>query len=244
MLVYYHGSMKRNSTYAQHFLRSPRLVHELIGHSDIKRTDIVFDLGAGSGVITSALAARASRVVAVENEPNAVQKLQENMRIYDNVTVLKKDILAVEFPDHSFKVFANIPFHLSSEVVRTLTSLVHQPASIYLVVQRQFARKLLPTHAGFSSQLGMLIGPWWTVRIRRPLLRRDFTPPPAVDTVLLEIKPHPHPLILPAKRSRYERFVKRAFTDLRFYEKYLKKSCKPSSLTLDEWVRAFKMFND
>lgn len=231
--------MKRRHEFSQHFLRSPKLVHELIGHTDIKRTDVVYDLGAGSGVISSVLAKRAGQVVAVEYEPQTVRKLRDNLRRYENVTAVEGDIMQLNFPTAAYKIFANIPFHISSPLVRRLTTLPSPPQSTYLIVQRQFARKLLPEHPGFSSQLGMMIAPWFSVRIRRPLRRTDFWPHPNVDTVLMELKPRSEPLLDLADRVAYERFVQRAFTDPAFFATLKTRATKASELTGKTWVALF-----
>lgn len=232
--------MKRLHTYSQHFLRSPRLVHELIGHSNIKKRDLVLDLGAGSGVISSVLSKRAGRVIAVENEPMTAKKLRANMARFANVTVIEGDIMQVVLPSEPYKVFANIPFYLSSGLVSHLTHATNPPSSIYLIVQKQFARKLLPDHDGFSSQLGMMIGPWWHVRIRRPLKKTDFWPFPAVDTVLVEIKQRNVPLLPLAQRSVYEAFVERCFTDPTYYRDVSGNQGKPSGHVLDDWVKLYR----
>ena len=102
--------MSRSHLHAQHFLRSPRLVAELIGHSNIRKNDTVYDLGAGSGVITTALARRCKQVIAVEIEPSALKSLRQNISSLDNVTVIEKDILQLDPPDQPYKIFSNIPF--------------------------------------------------------------------------------------------------------------------------------------
>jgi len=231
--------MKRLDTYSQHFLRSPRLVAELIGHSDIKKRDVVYDIGAGSGVISSVLAHRAARVVAVELEPQTAAKLRENMARFDNVTVIEGDGLEVLFPQGSYKIFANIPFHLSSPLVRHLLGLKNPPASLYLIVQKQFAKKLLPSNAGFSSQLGMMVGPWFAAKIKRPLRKTDFWPFPNVDTVLLEIKHRSEPLLPVRDRVAYEAFIEKHFTDPKYFHTMTGRIEKPSALQLSDWVELF-----
>ena len=197
------------ATHSQHFLRNPRLIAELIGHSNIRRGDLVIDIGAGSGAITVVLARRCRQVLAYENEPGALNKLQQNMRRHKNVKVIAQDFLQAKLPDEPYKVFANIPFHLSADIVRKLTNNdeTHTPQAIYLIVQKQFAQKIVPSDRHFTSQLGAQLAPWWQTRIRRPLRRTDFTPPPAVDTVLLELKPRPEPL-LPTLERDILRFAK------------------------------------
>ena len=76
---------RRVATHGQHFLRGSRLIGELVGHSNIRRCDTVIDVGAGSGAISAVLARRAARVVAYENEPQALILLRRNMARYSNV---------------------------------------------------------------------------------------------------------------------------------------------------------------
>lgn len=209
--------MKRLDTYAQHFLRSPRLVAELVGHSNIRRNDLVYDLGAGSGVITSVLARRAREVIAVETEPHALEKLRQNVGSSENVSIINSDILALALPEIPYKVFANIPFSLSSQVVQKLSFSQHPPKATYLIVQKQFANKLLADTNHFTSQLGAQLTPFYTVRIRKPLHKTDFTPPPGVDTVLLEIKPRPEPHIDVSDMASYREFIEAIYTNQKFY---------------------------
>ena len=110
--------MKRQvQKYAQHFLRRPALIAELIGHSSIRKRDTVLDIGAGSGAISAVLARRCRRVIAYENELRALEILRRNMARYDNVTIVAEDFLSADLPSESYKVFANIPFHLSSKII-------------------------------------------------------------------------------------------------------------------------------
>lgn len=237
------------ATHSQHFLRNPRLIAELIGHSNIRRGDLVIDIGAGSGAITAVLARRCRQVLAYENEPGILNKLQQNMRRHKNVKVIAQDFLLAKLPDEPYKVFANIPFHLSADIVRKLTNNdeTHTPQAIYLIVQKQFAQKIVPSDWHFTSKLGTQLAPWWQTRIRRPLRRTDFTPPPAVDTVLLELKPRPEPLLPTLERDEYQSFVAKCYASQKVFatipraEAGINPERKPSELTPEEWVRLYSM---
>lgn len=236
--------MARHHTYAQHFLRSPRLVAELVGHSNIRKNDTVYDLGAGSGVIASVLAGRCKQVVAVEVEPMALQTLRNNLGHVDNVTILEQDITTLPLPVTPYKVFSNIPFNLSAPIVRKLAEAANPPKSIYLIAQKQFARKLVPGNDHFTSQLSAEIAPWFTVRIRKPLRKTDFTPPPAVDTVLLEIKPREEPLVSKIHTTDYRQFIARCFTNQTYFaslEKPFSPELRPSQLTFEQWLILYKL---
>ena len=173
---------------SQHFLRSPKLAGFLIGHSNIKKRDVVIDIGAGSGVITSALARRCKQVIAVEPDTETAALLRKNTKRYDNVVIVEKDFLEIELPDGPYKIFANPPFHLSSAILHKLDEAKNPPDAIYLILQKQFALKLLNNDRHYTSQLGKQLYIQYAPRIRLPLRPNYFTPPPAVPTVLLELK--------------------------------------------------------
>jgi 23S rRNA (adenine-N6)-dimethyltransferase len=112
-----------------------------------------------------------------------------------------------------------------------------------LIVQKQFAQKMIVTGDHFHGALGMMIAPWWTTRIRRPLRRTDFTPPPAVDTVLLEIKQREEPLLPRESMQDYMKFVEHCFAEPKFYGKTIApKLVKPSQLSLEQWVDIFRAY--
>ena len=194
----------RNFRLDQNFLRSPKLALFLIGHSNIKKRDLVIDIGAGSGVITSALARRCKKVIAVEKDAETAKRLRENLvkQNITNVEVFEGDFREMKLPDEPYKVFANPPFSLSAEVFYKLLNLENldgkickkegeaprRPEAIYLILQKQLALKLIITERHYTSQLGRLLSDDYATRIRLPLKPTDFTPPPKVPTVLFEAK--------------------------------------------------------
>ena len=171
------------------------------------------------------------------------------MRRHKNVKVIAQDFLRAKLPDEPYKVFANIPFHLSADIVRKLTNNdeTHTPQAIYLIVQKQFAQKIVPSDRHFTSQLGTQLAPWWQTRICRPLRRTDFTPPPAVDTVLLELKPRPEPLLPTLERDEYQSLVAKCYASQKVFaavpraKASINPERKPSELTPEEWVRLYSM---
>lgn len=235
--------MKRLDSHSQNFLRSPRLVKELIGHSSIKKSDTVIDIGAGSGIISAALATRCHYVIAYEADHRMVRKLHENLAKNDNVKIIEKDFLKADLSEKTYKVFANIPFHLSSPILKKLTESTNRPTAIYLIVQKQFAKKLCIDADGFTSTLGAQIAPLYIAKIRRPLRRTDFWPHPAVDTVLLELKIRDTPLIPEEKLGDYRAFTAECFADPTAFAKAWNNTTplkKPSQLSTAEWQELFR----
>ncbi|USN96894.1 MAG: rRNA adenine N(6)-methyltransferase family protein [Candidatus Nomurabacteria bacterium] len=237
--------MKRIAHKSQYFLRSPRRMKEMIGHSNIKSSDTVYDIGAGSGVISSILATRSSQVIAYENDSRIVAKLRENVGQFSNVTVIEQDFLKSDLPNTPYKVFSNIPFHLSSPILRKLTESDNRPTAIYLIVQKQFAHKLLIDDERFTGLLGAQIAPLYTTRIRMRLERTDYWPHPAVDTVLIELLLRDEPLIVPDRMPAYRQFTAHCYEAPKIFAKMpqsavgITSGTKPSQLTLDQWVALF-----
>ena len=195
----------------QHFLKSPKFALMLIGHSNIRKNDTVVEIGAGSGVITTALSKRCKVVYAIEPDHETAEKLRANLKRFgaENVIVIEKDFRDIAFPEEPYKVFCNPPFRFSSEIFYKLLNLENQdgkiiekslnknalknaahlkPKSIYLILQKNLALKLINTDRHYTSQLGQILIKYYDTKIRLPLKKTDFTPPPAVDTVLFEAK--------------------------------------------------------
>lgn len=239
--------MKRLASYSQNFLRSPKLVASLIARSTLTKDDVVYDLGAGSGVITSELAKKVRRVIAVEYDTRIIETLRANMAKYPNVEVQEGNVLTIKFPKTPYKIFANIPFHLSSPIVQSFINSPTAPAAVYLIVQRQFGRKLVAsdtTH--FTSQLGMIIGAEYKVKIIKSLQRTDFWPHPAVDTVCIELMKRPVPLVPPARLNAYKKYTIDCFSDPKKLAKLplgtigQTPGISPSRLSLDQWILLFQ----
>lgn len=239
--------MKRLANHSQYFLRSPRLIKELAGHSTLKKTDTVYDIGAGSGVISSVLASRVARVVAYENDPRVAKKLRENTEKFPNVTIVEQDFLLTDLPANPYKVFANIPFHLSSPILKKLTESKNRPTAIYLVVQKQFGNKLLIDNERFTGLLGAQVAPLYTARIRKRLRKTDFWPHPAVDTVFIELLLRDESLIDERSLAKYRNFVADCYADPKIFAKMPKNESrvsldqKPSQLTLEQWISLFRL---
>ena len=154
----------RNHLLDQHFLKNVRLALMLIGHSNLKRRDTVVEIGAGSGVITAALAKKCEEVFAIEKDPETFKKLQNN---------LKQQNLENQ----------------NGQIIEK--GLKNPPRAIYLILQKQLALKLILSDRHYTSQLGYILNKYYTTKIRYPLRSTDFTPPPKVPIVLFEAKIRP-----------------------------------------------------
>ena len=233
--------MSRKHHISQNFLRSPRIALMLVGHSNIRKRDFTLDIGAGSGVFTYALSKKSAQVLAIEFDRETFKKLQNNTKNLENVEVLCADFLHFNLSKlpKNYKVCANIPFHLSSPIIQKLTTAQNSPKSIYLILQKQFARKLITSEQNFTSALGAKTFPFFENKIKKPLRKTDFTPPPAVETVFFEMKQRETPLISKEEQPIFNDFIEKMFAVPEFYKKNCQpkfKTKKPSELKGEEWL--------
>ena len=241
--------MARKHRISQNFLRSPQIALMLVGHSNIRKRDFTLDIGAGSGVFTYALSKKPAQVLAIEFDRGTFKKLQNNTKNLENVEVLCADFLHFNLSKlpKNYKVCANIPFHLSSPIIQKLTTAQNSPKSIYLILQKQLARKLIVSDKNFTSALGVKTFPFFESKIKKPLQKSDFTPPPAVETVFFEMKRRETPLISKEKQPIFNDFIEKMFAVPEFYKKNCQpkfKTKKPSELKGEEWLKIWRFWQN
>jgi len=200
----------RQIRFSQNFLHNRRLVERLVEESQLGPDDLVLEIGPGKGIITDALAQRCGHVLAVEKDHRHVVHLQRRLRDQPHVTVFWSDFLEFPLPATRYKVFASIPYNITTAIVAKLTSGVSPPEDMFLVVQREAAEKFMGAPVGTLFALGLK--PWFDLSIQRHLQRTDFRPVPAVDSVLLRIQRRPEPLVSGDLREPYRDLVTALFT--------------------------------
>jgi 23S rRNA (adenine-N6)-dimethyltransferase len=249
----------RQIALAQNFLRSSTLARRLLDASSITYQDIVYEIGPGRGAITTELARVARKVVAIEKDPLLVQYLRERFQDVDNVQIVKGDFKRFRIPDQEYKIFANIPYNLTADIVRKILYAHPVPGEAYLIVQKEAAEKF--SGSPKETQFSVLAKASFHIRIVCKLRRTDFIPAPRVDSVLLHIRKRCPPLIRGEDVSLYRHFVrfgfrswkrnlKLAFKPIFTYEQWKRLSndlhflpdAKPTELTFEQWMGLFDCF--
>ncbi|HEU0028294.1 MAG TPA: 23S ribosomal RNA methyltransferase Erm [Ktedonobacterales bacterium] len=196
--------------YTQNFLRDPRLVERLLAASSISRDDLVYEIGPGAGILTDGLARQAQRVVAIELDAALAETLRRRYASNPRVEVHTGDFLEYALPQQPYKVFANIPFAYTHEIVTRLTSAACPPQDAYLIMQREAAEKF---RGGQREYLyAVLLKPWFMLEITHQFRCGDFTPAPSVEVVMLRIQKRGPPLITADERQMFRDFAVYGFT--------------------------------
>jgi 23S rRNA (adenine-N6)-dimethyltransferase len=235
----------------QHFLRSSKLAAELVRAARVQSGDLVLDLGAGTGVLTTSLVRAGARVVAVEIDAQLAEGLR---RRYPQVDVQVEDALYVPLPSEPFKVVANLPFDGGTTILRRLLDPGIPLMTADVIVQWGLAEKRAALWP--STQLGVYWGAWFELSVVRRLPRCVFAPRPAVDAGLLRIVRRDEALVRVADRRRYEAFLARGFREgpgavvprklLRRCETELgfERRARPRDLDARQWAALFRRLID
>lgn len=189
---------------SQNFLTGSETIRRIVRIARLSRTDHVIEIGAGKGHITRELAARCGRVSAYEIDRKLAARLHETAQ--SNVRVIASDFLTAELPkDGSYKVFSNIPFNRTSEIIRKLTESETPPDEAWLIMEKGASKRFLGQP--YESRASLLLKPFFDAEIRYYFRREDFHPMPSVDTVLLRLVKKAMPDIPFPKMREYALFL-------------------------------------
>jgi 23S rRNA (adenine-N6)-dimethyltransferase len=166
----------------------------------------VLDLGAGRGVLTSALTRAGARVVAVEVDAELAAGLR---RRFDDV--VEGDALRVALPREPFKVVANLPFSAGTAILRRLLDPRVPLEGADVIVEWGLATKRAAVWP--STQLGTYWGAWFELSVLRRLPPCVFAPPPSVDAGVLRIIRRKEPLVPVRDARAYSAFLARGYRD-------------------------------
>jgi 16S rRNA (adenine1518-N6/adenine1519-N6)-dimethyltransferase len=201
--------VKTKKQFGQHWLRSEKVLDRIMAAAALGADDRVLEIGPGMGVLTTRLA-RKVPVVAVEIDRDLCAHLVKKMGNLDNFLLLQGDFLQMDvaeqlarFPrfQQPNKVVANIPYNITGPILEKLLGDISAPiapafSSITLLVQKEVAERL--TAKPGSKAFGA-----FTVRIQYladcelicPVLAKDFSPPPKVDSAVIQLRPRPFPQV-------------------------------------------------
>ena len=215
----------RRAARSQHFLRASGVAEELVTLAGISRGDLVLEIGAGDGAITSVLARRSGYVIAHEVDPLLAARLRKRLGPLSPVLVVEGDAFTQPVPRVPFRVVSNVPFH---ETTRLFRLLLDDPRGTLeraaLIVQWEVARK----RARPDTLLGLGWAPWWEIRLVRQLPAAAFRPRPSVDAGIVVVSRRADPLLPAAQARAYRAFLRRGFGRRR----------RPESL--DEWLELYR----
>lgn len=237
---------------SQNFLRDHRVASALCDELGASWLPVI-ELGAGAGAVTTELIRRGLMVTAVELDPRWAQTLRR--RFGESVHVVQTDMLRFRFPDEPYNVVSNVPYAITTAVLRRLLT-QRQWRTAVLMVQWEVARK-----RSRPSLLTASWWPWYDLTLVRRVTASSFRPVPSVDSGVLRVSRRTEPLLTDDHRRTYQHFVEAVFTgrgaglagilsrrlsraDVRRWMRVhgVSPAALPRDLTAHQWVSLYLLF--
>ena len=199
----------------QHWLHDELSLQAMCDAADLNPHDIVVEIGPGLGTLTSLLVQQAKEVTALEFDEELFRQLPSRVRS-ENLTVKHEDCLTFDYASmpKGYKVVANIPYYLTSNLLRVLCESPNPPATIVLLVQKEVAQRVAAKPGGMSV-LSVSVQFYCDVALGAEVPAILFTPPPKVDSQILIMHTRAIPLFDNVDTKKFFALVKAGYSQRR-----------------------------
>ena len=182
--------MFKKKSLGQHFLYSQHYLDLIADSADIKKGEVVVEIGPGEGTLTSALLERGAKVIAVEKDSRLIPLLREKFAGKD-IEIVEADALRLDLSSQikkgsHYKLVGNIPYYITGALLKKFLSESTQPSLAVLLVQKEVAERIARDTK--ESILSLSIKAYGTPQYIKTVPAGAFFPPPAVDSAILKVE--------------------------------------------------------
>jgi len=176
--------------FGQNFLIDKNIIKKILNQAKLGSKDIVLEIGPGIGTMTRELAKKAQKIIAVEKDPKMIEILKETTQDFQNIEIINADIMKYEVPKikyRDYKVIANLPYYITSPVIRKLLETENKPKEIILMVQKEVAQRIcvLPPK---TNLLAISVQFYAKPKIISYVSKKAFFPKPKIDSAIIHLK--------------------------------------------------------
>ncbi len=201
-----HRDPGKKVSVSQNFLTSRKLLERIVAVSNINRQDTVIEIGTGKGHLTRTLCRNCRRLYPVEIDKTLYEQAKEKLSDCENLKLICGDFLHYRLPSGiNYKIFANIPFFITTKIIRKLTETANPPQDIWIIVEKGAAKRFIGRDRETTQSL--LLKPGWDIEIAWHFRRSDFHPMPSVDCVLLHLARKKTPELTKKEYRAFRHFV-------------------------------------
>ena len=252
----------------QNFVIRRSALDQIVSAASLTEQELILEIGAGLGALTQKLAGSGHRVVAVEYDKRLIPILRSIMAAHSNVDIIQGDILQLDLKrildQRDYIVVANIPYHITSAVIRRLMESPFRAKRVILTIQREVAERVV-AEPGDLSLLALSVQVFGLPRIHSHISSAAFYPQPKVESSVLRIDMFAEPKIKISDIDQFFRIAKAGFSQKRkqmrnalagglgksppeIEEFMLRADINPAKraqeLNLGEWQRLCSSFSD
>lgn len=208
---------KPSKIMGQNFLIDANALAKVVEAAQLDQNDTILEIGPGMGVLTRELAKTAKKVIAVEKDRNMLNILQETVGNNKNIEVIQGDALKLSitnFQLSNYKVVANIPYYLTSPIIRKFLEAQAPPKEIVLMVQKEVAQRICAKPPNMSL-LAISVQFYATAQIISYVSKGCFWPAPKVDSAIIAIRPRKDAETNAESRRKFFETVRAGFSQPR-----------------------------
>jgi len=202
----------------QNFIHDTNMLAKIVNSAEIMPDDTVVEIGPGTGAMTRILAEKARHVISVEIDESLRPVLAGELADYDNVLLIFEDILKVDLlhvvGTKAFVVVANVPYYITSKIIRHLLDVHRRPRTIVLTIQYEVAERIC-AEPGDMSLLAVSVQFYGKPQLITKVNPAVFWPRPDVDSAILRIDPYDDPVVDVPDSKTFFRVVKAGFSQKR-----------------------------
>lgn len=206
----------------QHFLVNTVVLHRIVSAAELTPEDTVVEVGPGLGVLTKELAKQVRRVIAVEADAKLASALGEIVSAFPNVSVINSDIMqtdpaflldysGIELSTSPYKVVANIPYYITSPILRHFLEASPKPSLMVVMVQKEVGEAIV-AQPGEMGILAVSVQFYGKPAIFDYVPAQSFYPPPKVDSAILQIRLYEKPLVCVSQTDKFFEVVRAGFS--------------------------------
>lgn len=234
---------KFTKSLGQNFLTDNSVLRDIVEGAEINKEDFVIEIGPGVGTLTRELLKSAKRVCSIELDSELIPILNEELKEFDNFTLIHKDAMKVDFneiigEEKSVKLVANLPYYVTTPLIAKLLNEEYKFKSLTIMIQKEVAERIDsdPDSKDYGA-LSLLVQYYCNTRIIRRVGPGSFVPQPKVDSIVIRLDRLEEPRAKVKDTKLFFRVIREAFNMRR---KTLWNALKPIGLSKEKLEKAFQ----
>lgn len=208
---------KFTKSLGQNFLTDESVLRDIVDSGEVTKNDFIIEIGPGVGTLTRELLERAKAVCAVELDSKLVPILQEELKNYENFTLVNQDALKVDFneiigEEESVKVIANLPYYVTTPIVSKFLTQGYNFKSLTIMIQKEVAERMAaePSTKEYGS-ISLLAQYYCDTKVIRKVDRSAFIPQPKVESIVIRLDKLNEPRIKVKDEKLFFKVVRQSF---------------------------------
>ncbi len=220
-------NIRANKNLGQNFLINEDVVNKIVDCSQIKKEDLVIEIGPGLGTLTKCLLEKAGKVICIELDTKMLQILEDRFSLYDNFELINNDVLKVDLKSiiktekeskkiNNVKIVANLPYYITTPIIMKLLEEKLELESITVMIQKEVADRLIAIPG--QKDTGAITYSVYYYASSEGILEvpnSSFIPEPEVTSKVIKLNIRKEPIVKPKDIEKMFKIIKYAFTQKR-----------------------------